>query len=83
MNCEFLRSPATRRPLCWYCSRLDVRAIRVATRHQVSYTCGLHVRAPNVDRYRREPGADDTRHRRGRWRVVGWRELIRQERHVS
>jgi hypothetical protein len=56
---EFVRSPAPRRPLCWYCSRLDIRDIRVAKRPQVSYTCGWNpVRAPRVDRcqfFLREP----------------------------
>ena len=63
MRCEFIRSPARRRPLCWYCSRLDIRDIRVAKRHEVSYTCGWNpIRAPRVDRcqfFMREPGADD------------------------
>ena len=74
MICEFVRSPAPRRPLCWRCARLDIRDITVARRAQVSYTCGLHVRAPRVDQCRffmREPGADDTLQPRGRWRVVG------------
>jgi hypothetical protein len=74
MRCELVASPRPRRPLCPYCARLDIRDIRVAGRPQVSYTCGLHVRAPRVDRcafYLREPGADDDRQRTGRWRVVG------------
>jgi hypothetical protein len=74
MACTLVRSPRPRRPLCPYCSRLDIRDIRVAGRAQVSYTCGLHVRAPRVDRcafYVRATGADDDRQRPRRWRVVG------------
>jgi hypothetical protein len=74
MLCEFIRSPSPRRSLCWHCAHLDSRDIRVAKRSQVSYTCGLHRRAPYVDRcafFMREPGADDDRQRRGRWRVAG------------
>jgi hypothetical protein len=39
-----------------------MRDIRVAGRPQVSYTCGLHFRAPNVERcpfYVRLVGGDD------------------------
>jgi hypothetical protein len=75
MLCEFIRSPASRRSLCWWCARLDIRDIRVAKRPQVSYTCGWNpIRALRVDRcehFRREPGADDALQRRGRWRVAG------------
>jgi hypothetical protein len=74
MRCEFVRSPVPRRPLCWLCARLDIRDIWVAKRPQVSYTCELHIRAPNVDRcqfFRREPGADNATQSRGRWRVAG------------
>jgi hypothetical protein len=74
MHCEFVRSPVPRRPLCWYCSRLDIRDITVAKQPQVSYTCGWNpIRAPNVDRcqfFMREPGADDRAQRRRRWRAV-------------
>ena len=75
MLCEFIRSPAPRRPLCWYCARLNIRDIRVAGRPEVAYTCGWNpIRAPYVDRcafFIREPGADDREQRRGRWRVAG------------
>jgi hypothetical protein len=75
MLCEFIRSPVVRRPLCWRCARLDIRDIRVASRPQVSYTCGWNpIRAPRVDRcqsFLREPGADDAMQRRGRWRIAG------------
>jgi hypothetical protein len=39
-----------RRGICWRCAKLDMRDIRTACRPQVSYTCGLHFRAPNVER---------------------------------
>jgi len=72
---ELVPSPAPRRPLCWFCARLDIRDIRVAKVAQVSYTCGWNpVYAPRVDRcgfYLREPGSNDDLQRRGRWRVVG------------
>jgi hypothetical protein len=59
MRCEFVRSPRGG-PLCWFCSRLDIRDIHVAKRPQVSYTCGWNpIRAPYVDRcafFMREPG---------------------------
>jgi hypothetical protein len=74
MQCELVRSPAPRRPLCWFCAKLEIRDILVAKRARVSYLCNLHRRSPNVDRcafYLREPGTDDDLQRRGRWRVVG------------
>ena len=75
MLCEFISSPAPRRALCWLCARLDMRDISVAKHPQVAYTCGWNpIRAPYVDRcafFMREPGTDDDRQRRGRWRVVG------------
>jgi hypothetical protein len=74
MLCEFVRSFAPRRPLCWLCARLDIRDIRFAKRAEVSYTCGLHIRAPHVNRCRyfgRELGTDDRSQPRGRSRVAG------------
>jgi hypothetical protein len=75
MNCELVRSPAPRRPLCWRCARLTIRGIWVAGRPETSYSCGWNpIRAPDVDRcdfYMREIGADDDVQPRGRWLVVG------------
>jgi hypothetical protein len=75
MRCELVKVPCPRRPLCWQCARLDIRNIRVGGRPEVAYTCGWNpMRAPRVDRcefYEREPGGDDDRQPRGRWRVVG------------
>jgi len=74
MQCEFIRSPVPRRTLCWLCAKLTIRDIRVAGKPRVSYTCGMHIRCPAVNACRffvREPGADDDRQRRGRWRVAG------------
>jgi hypothetical protein len=74
MLCEFVRSPAPRRPLCWRCAKLDIRPILVANRPEVAYTCNMMLRAPYVDRcqfYVREPGADDDMQPRGRWRIIG------------
>jgi len=51
-----------RRGICWHCVKLDMRDIRVAGRPQVSYTCGLNFRAPDVGRcpfYVRLTGSDD------------------------
>jgi len=51
-----------RRGICWHCDRLEMRDMRVAERPQVSYTCGLNFRAPNVEQcpfYVRLTGGDD------------------------
>jgi len=51
-----------RRGICWRCAKLDMRDIRVAGRPQVSYTCRLHFRAPNIERFQffeRLVGGDD------------------------
>jgi len=51
-----------RRGICWHCTKLEMRDISVARRPQVSYTCGLYFRAPNVERcqfFERLVGGDD------------------------
>ena len=70
---------AAPRGLCWHCARLSIRDVRVAMAHQVSYTCGLNIRAPEVVHcawFLREPGANDDAPpamlaRRLRWPLVG------------
>jgi len=68
---------ARSRGICWLCARLAIRDVIVARRRVVTYTCGLSVYAPELERcayFLREPGSDDDvprNSRAGRWRIVG------------